>query len=425
MGMIKNNNHYQVHEYMKEKESHEDLLGFLTELGKALTSSGISVVDINSILERIATAYGVHAEILVFPTMLVIKLHESESEPINISNQKPGIIPLNQVSEIYELIYRAEAAEISPKEGKKCIKQILKGKHHFGPVGIILGYVLFSMGVGLLLQPSPEQLITSGILGAFIGFLILVGNKKPRFSLLLPVIAAFLVSTLYFWGFKEGLITGSFIMLIPALAYFLPGATLTTGMFELASGEIISGSSRVVYGTAILFLLLFGVLMGMQIVGMPSNELFAIKSISIMGWWVPYLGILIFAIGMYFFMSIRNKDMPFVILILFIAFIAQQIGNYFVGGLFGAFLGSLCMSVSGTIIENLDHKTPSFVSVMPAFWILVPGSLGFISLAAIIGQNYSTAITDLLLLILTVVAISLGLLVGAVIIEPLKERNII
>jgi uncharacterized membrane protein YjjP (DUF1212 family) len=409
---------------MKEKESADDVLEFLAELGKALTSSGISVVDITSILDRIATAYGLKAEILVFPTMLVIKLHD-DSKQISISNQKPGLKPLNQVSELYELIYRAEAAEISPKEGKKCIVHILNGKHHFGPIGIIIGYILFCVGIGLLLQPSPEQIIISGILGAIIGFLILLGGKKPRFSLLLPVIAAFLVSSIYFWGFKEGLITGSFVMLIPALAYFLPGATLTTGMFELASGEIISGSSRVIYGTAILFLLLFGVLMGMQIVGLPSNELIASKSISIMGWWVPYLGVLIFALGMYLFMSIRNKDMPFVLLILFIAFVSQQIGNYLVGGLFGAFLGSLSMSISGIIIENMDHKTPTFVSVMPAFWILVPGALGFISLASFIGQNYSTAINDTLLVILTLVAISLGLMMGAVIIEPLKEREII
>lgn len=285
---------------MGEKEWSNDVLEFLAELGKALTSSGISVVDITSILGRIATAYGLNAEILVFPTMLVIKLHDG-SEQISISNQKPGLKPLNQVSELYELIYRTEAAEISPKEGKRCINHILNGKHRFGPLGIIIGYILFCIGIGSLLQPSPEQLITSAVLGTIVGFLILLGDKKPRFSLLLPVISAFLVSSLYFWGFKEGLITGSFIMLIPALAYFLPGATLTTGMFELASGEIISGSSRVIYGAAILFLLLFGVLMGMQIMGISSNELLVTRSVSIIGWWVPYLGVLIFALGMYFF----------------------------------------------------------------------------------------------------------------------------
>jgi len=413
------------YESMENKTSSNGLMEFLTELGKALTASGISVVDITSILEKIAIAYKTKAEILVFPTMILIKIGEQESAPLNAANQKPGFLPLNQVSEIYELIYQAEAAEISPTEGKKCLRKILSEKHQFGPIGILIGYVLFSMGIGMLLQPTPEQLVVSGVLGAIVGFLLILSRGRTRFLLILPVIAALIVSSLFLYGTKVGLLTGSVAMLLPALAYFLPGATLTTGMFELAYGEIISGASRVIYGTAILFLILFGVLVGIQITGIPPQNLFVANSVNGLGWWAPYLGVIIFAVGMYLFMSIRNKDMPWVILILYIAFFGQQLGNHFVGGIFGAFSGSLLMAISGTIIERRDHKTPSFVSIMPAFWILVPGSLGFISLATFVSQNYFAAITDATVVAMTIVAISLGLLLGAVITEPLKEREII
>jgi uncharacterized membrane protein YjjP (DUF1212 family) len=412
-------------ELKDNNSSSEGLMNFLTELGKALTASGISVVDITSILEKIANAYDNEAEILVFPTMLLIKIGEHESAPLNAANQKPGLLPLNQVSEIYELIYKAEAAEITPIEGKKCLRKILSEKHQFGPIGILIGYILFSTGIGLLLQPTPEQLVVSAVLGTIVGILLILSRNRPRFLLILPVIAALIVSSLCLWGVKAGLLTGSVAMLLPALAYFLPGATLTTGMFELAYGEIISGASRVIYGTAILFLILFGVLVGIQITGIPPQSLLVTNSSNILGWWAPYIGVLIFASGMYLFMSIRNKDMPWVILILYIAFFGQQIGNHLVGGFFGAFSGSLLMAISGTIIERRDHKTPSFVSIMPAFWILVPGSLGFISLATFVSQNYFAAITDATVVAMTIVAISLGLLLGAVITEPLKEREII
>ena len=412
-------------ESMENKSSSNNLMEFLTELGRALTASGISVVDITSILERIASAYNAKAEILVFPTMLLLKLGEHESAPLNVANQKPGLLPLNQVSEIYELIYKAEAGQISPTEGKKCLRSILLEKHQFGPLGILVGYILFSMGIGMLLQPTPEQLIVSGVLGAIVGILLIFGRGRTRFLLILPVVAAFIVSSIFIWGVKTGLLTGSVAMLMPALAYFLPGATLTTGMFELAYGEIISGASRVVYGTAILFLILFGVLVGIQITGISQQNFLVANSMNALGWWAPYLGVLIFGVGMYLFMSIRNKDLPWVILILYIAFFGQQAGNYLIGGFFGAFSGSLLMAISGTIIERRDHKTPSFVSIMPAFWILVPGSLGFMSLATFISQSYIAAITDAVMVAMTIVAISLGLLLGAVITEPLKEREII
>ena len=420
-GMQMENNDLKVNE-----TSSNGLMEFLTELGKALTASGISVVDITSILEKIAQAYDAKAEILVFPTMLLLKIGEQESAPLNAAIQKPGLLPLNQVSEIYDLIYKAEAADITPIESKKCLRKILSEKHKFGPLGILFGYIFIFYGHwNATPTHTPEQLIVSGVLGAIVGILLIFSRGRTRFLLILPVVAALIVTSLSIWGVKYGLVTGSVAMLLPALAYFLPGATLTTGMFELAYGEIISGASRVIYGTAILFLILFGVLVGIQITGISQQNFLVTNPLNALGWWAPYLGVLIFAVGMYLFMSIRNKDMPWVILILYIAFFGQQIGNHFVGGFFGAFSGSLLMTISGTIIERLDHKTPSIVSIMPAFWILVPGALGFMSLATLVSQNYFTAITDGIMVAMTIVAISLGLLIGAVITEPLKEMEII
>lgn len=405
--------------------SPDGLMDFLTELGKALTASGISVVDITSILERIAQGYGEKAEILVFPTMILIKIGEHESAPMNAANQKPGLLPLNQVSEIYDLVYKAERADISPYEAKQCLRNILSEKHCFGPFGILLGYILFSMGIGMLLQPTPEQLIVSGFLGAIIGIILIFSRGRTRFMLILPVISAFIVSSIFLWTLKTGLIAGSVTMLLPALAYFLPGATLTTGMFELAYGEVISGASRVIYGAAILFLMLFGVLMGIQITGFQSPEFLVTNSSNILGWWAPYLGVLMFTIGMYLFMSIKNKDLPWVLLIVYIAFFGQTTGNHFLGGFFGAFFGSLLMAISSTLVERMEHRTPSFISIMPAFWILVPGSLSFLSIATLVNQNYLTALNYAVVVAMTIVAISLGLLIGAVITEPLKEREII
>ncbi|MGB8233283.1 MAG: threonine/serine exporter family protein, partial [Methanobacterium sp.] len=79
----------ELNESMENKTSLNGLMEFLTELGKALTASGISVVDITSILEKIAIAYKTKAEVLVFPTMILIKIGEQESAPLNAANQKP------------------------------------------------------------------------------------------------------------------------------------------------------------------------------------------------------------------------------------------------------------------------------------------------------------------------------------------------
>jgi uncharacterized membrane protein YjjB (DUF3815 family) len=191
-------------------------------------------------------------------------------------------------------------------------------------------------------------------------------------------------------------------------------------MYELAANNGMAGASRLVQGVGILLLLLFGVIMGLEVIGLSAGTYMVAYQAIPLGWWAPYIGILIFIVGMYLLMSIRNRDMLGVLIVLFTTFLGLQIGNYLLGGLFGAFLGSVIMTIVGTFLERSKIKTPYYVSIIPAFWILVPGSLGFISLATLAGQNYSTSIANLIMVVLTFVAVSVGLLIGAVVADPLK-----
>jgi len=398
------------------------LFEFLAKLGRALTASGVSVITVGSILREIATAYGVSSEIMSFPNMLLIKLGQDEIAPITATtvNRELMAIKLSQISEVYEVAHQAQRAAISPEEGIQRLAQIFSERPRFGPVGMFVGYLLFALGLGMLLQLTPQELLLSEVFGGLVAILIIFSQNKPQFSLILPVVAAALVSALFTFGARQGLTVGSLIVVLPALAWFLPGATLTTGMFELASGNIISGASRTIYGIAVLFLLLFGVLIGVQLGGLPSEGFMISRPLNALGWWAPYVGALVFGVGLFLFMSIRQKDIPWVLLTLYIALIGQQVGGFLIGGYFGAFFGSLLMTISGTLIGRSPHRTPEFVAILPAFWILVPGSLAFISLVTLVGQNYLTAIANIVLVVMTLIAISLGLLVGATIIEPFK-----
>jgi uncharacterized membrane protein YjjP (DUF1212 family) len=398
------------------------MLKFLKELSKSLIAAGSSVTDTADIIEKIAATYNVPAEVSVVPTMLLLKLGDENSSNITITTQSPGILPLNQVSEIYKLIGEVEKHEISFKNALIRIKEIISSKHHFGKWGVLLGYFLLSLGLGLLIQPSYQQLVVSSIFGIIVGFLILISQNRPRLALIMPVIASFIASSLLFLIIKQGLITGNISLLIPSLIYFIPGVTLTTGIYELARGELISGSSRVIYGAMILLLLIFGVILGIQVNGFPQQEFLLAQSTSVLEYTAPYLGALIFGVGMYLFLSVYRKDFFWILIVLYIALIGQQAGNILAGGLFGGFLGALLMTLSAKIIESKDH-TPHFVTLYPAFWFLAPGSIGFIGLADLIGQNYLTSVAEISLFVMTIIAIALGLLVGAIITEPLQKES--
>ncbi|MGB4612463.1 MAG: threonine/serine exporter family protein [Methanothermobacter thermautotrophicus] len=395
-----------------------ELLEFLEELSRALIASGNSVTDTERILWSVAESQGVEVEVSVLPTMIIIKA-EGEVSRMGLAAQSPGMMPLHQVTEIYRLTDDLTSGRMEVGEALGELRGILRGSHRFGRYGILLGYLILSIGIALLIQPDPDLVIYSSFFSLIAGSLIVVGYGNRRLSLIMPVLASFTVSGVAFFLINTGAVSGNLTLLVPPLIYFIPGVTLTTGIYELASGELVSGSSRVIYGCMVLLLLLFGVLMGMQLNRFPQEEFAAIK-ISAMSY-SPYLGAFIFAVGIYLFLSVYRSDFPWILLVLYSALMGQQLGNVAGGGLLGAFLGALSMTLVARGIE-LAGKTPHFVTLYPAFWFLAPGSLGFIGLANLLGRNYLTSVAEITLFAMTVVAIALGLLVGALLTEPFSDK---
>ncbi|WP_370005791.1 threonine/serine exporter ThrE family protein [Methanothermobacter sp. KEPCO 2] len=396
----------------------DKLVEFLEELSRALIASGNSVSETERILRGVAESQNVEVEVSVLPTMLIIKAG-GETSRMSLAAQSPGVMPLHQVTKIYRLIddVRSGGTEISDAIDE--LREIVGGPHRFGRYGMFLGYLLLSVGIAFLIQPDLNLVVYSSLLSVISGALIVLGYGNRRLSLIMPVLASFTVSGVAFFLIRAGAVTGNLTLIVPPLIYFIPGVTLTTGIYELASGELVSGSSRVIYGCMLLLLLVFGVLMGMQINGFPQEEFAAIK-ISTLSY-SPYIGAVLFAAGIYLFLSVYRSDFPWILLVLYTALVGQQLGNTMGGGLLGAFLGALSMTLVARAIE-MAGKTPHFVTLYPAFWFLAPGSIGFIGLANLLGKNYLTSIAEITLFSMTVIAIALGLLVGALLTEPFHEK---
>ena len=69
-----------------KKESSHQLLKFLTELSRALTTAGIAVMSIESILKKICQAYGFKAEeVISLPTFLIIKIADGDSKALEVT----------------------------------------------------------------------------------------------------------------------------------------------------------------------------------------------------------------------------------------------------------------------------------------------------------------------------------------------------
>jgi uncharacterized membrane protein YjjB (DUF3815 family) len=243
-----------------------------------------------------------------------------------------------------------------------------------------------------------------------IAALQLAGSRvPPRFQVLLTVAASFSVSLVVFLLSRTGLDFDVAPSLIAPLVTLLPGALLTTSVIELSTGQMISGAGRLAAGAAQLVLLGLGILAAAALVGVPAFDLTATKpALGAVG---PWLAVGVFGVGIVMNLCARPSSLGWILLVLYVAYGGQVLGGLFFGGVLSAFVGAAVMTPVADLVARQRTGPPAIVSFTPAFWLLVPGALGLVGVAALLNGD-STGTTTLITRVETMVAIARGVLVG-------------
>ena len=195
----------------------------------------------------------------------------------------------------------------------------------------VLGYCILTVGLCLILHPTASDVAAAAVFGVVVGLLRTLATTRPNLQVLMPVLAAFVVSVLAATAVEHDWIDPALRAVVASLVVFLPGATLTTAVLELAANQIVSGASRLVAGAVQLALLAFGILAGVEAVGVPSSTVLTVGG-QRLGDWAPWLGVLVFAVGVAGAHSAPKWALPMLLVVLYTAWIGQLIGNIVLGG---------------------------------------------------------------------------------------------
>jgi uncharacterized membrane protein YjjP (DUF1212 family) len=391
------------------------LLEFMFRLGQAYLACGEQTALVELYLCRIASAYGMRsAQVVAFPTALFISVRDSSGERVTLAEASTEFLRLDQIADVYTLGEAAQRGEIPPDDGLERLGAVLRQAPRFGAGAAILGHAILSVGMALVLMPALRNLAAAAILGAIVGALKALNRNRPILAAPLSVVAATLVSVLVFLAVKYGLPVDPQYALVPPLVTFLPGAMLTFGMVELAYGDMVTGSSRLITGLVDLVLLAFGLTAGAVLVGYrPENLVDAAREAATAPWdqLGPWVGVVVFGIGVYLTFSAPRKSFWWMLLVLLLAFAAQQLAAGFFGNEISGFFGTLVATPLGYLIQKRFRGPPSMVTFLPSFWLLVPGAMGLLTVNRLLRDP--ARLDGLIGVAFALASIALGALVGA------------
>ena len=391
----------------------EPTVQFILELAAALNQLGESVAINQARSARIAAVYGVSdARVAVLPNLVLAAGGRGRPTVIEFARLDPLGLRLDRTAAVADLAEEAEHARVEPGEGLLRLEAIATMQHRFGIVGVIAGHMVLTIGLTLILQPTPEALGLSAFLGALVGALKAFTRNLQTVAVLLPVTAATLVSALAFWLAPDRTIDGSMRVLIPALVTFLPGGLLTTATLDLSAGQVISGASQLVAGTMQLVLLSFGMVAGAQIAGVPADVAITNEAQNTLGDWAPWLGVVVFGTGAFVHFSGPRGSLRWLLVVLFSAYLGQEIGATLTSDAFGGFFGALVVTPVAAWVATRKSGPPALATFLPAFWLIVPGAVSLIGIAEFFGSDREAGLDHVVDTIVVFVAIGLGVLVG-------------
>nr|WP_243848658.1 threonine/serine exporter family protein [Lysinibacter cavernae] len=384
----------------------------LGAIGALLLTAGTNAVnEIDSTLRSLAYVYGrPQLKVVALPTMVLIEDPTTVPARMAVFPVKDlALLRLDQTGQLESLIKRISVEPVTPSEVLAETERIMATPPRFRFIATLAGHVLLTVGFGLVLNPTPEALPVYFITGLAVGLIVLLGARIRTLSLVLPVVAAFVSVAIVGLGPSTLTQDDTLRLVAPSLVSLLPGLTLTVAAVELTHGQIIAGSSRLVYGFARLALLAFGVYLGLATFGVETHTASAADRL---GPWAPWLGVVLVAFGYSLFSIAPKRSLPWITVALVIAHAGQVLGSLLVGSELSGMVGAIVAVLAVTLLSRVASSPPSSVMLTCSYWVLVPGSMGFIGLSEA-ASGMAGAGSMIINTLGAILAIAIGMVLGA------------
>ncbi|MFN3005748.1 MULTISPECIES: threonine/serine ThrE exporter family protein [Mycolicibacterium] len=388
---------------------------FIARLGSAMLGADYPVPIVRRTLDTIAEQYRIDCPLLVLPNFIQAG---DRGQTTVLRREDP--LRYDQTFPLGELIRRATSGQVTPEEGWAELDRIHTLSRRFPSWVGILGYAVQSAAYALMLQPTLVALVAASGFGLLVGLLEWATRHNSGLRQLLPVLSAFLVTYIAFTlGRLLHMGHDSLRVLIPPLTLFLPGVAITLSVIESSTGDMVSGSARLMAGFLRLAQLALGIVIAIQLLGLSSPEL-TDASVNTLGPWAPWLGVAVYAVGIVLHLGPPPGFAKWLVLVLFITYGAQLATAAAFGGYTSGFGGGLALMLCALALGRLPMTPAAQVILAPGFWLLVPSSVGLIGIAELAGGQGSNAI---IVMLVSMMSIALGFATGLAIWSGIMRRG--
>lgn len=389
---------------------------FVLQLGLALHRFGTPAHRIEEVMTVLGRRLGLDGRFVSTPTSISASFGPPEALRATLIRCDPGEVDLNRLALLDALVNQVIQGKCGIVEGTWRLDEILAAPPRYGPAVIVTFYSVCACFGAQLFGGGRAEMIAATALGAFVGALAVLAGRAPAFGRVLEVSAAFGASALAVAGTRLIGPYSTGIATLAALIFLLPGLTLSVAMTEVATRNLISGTSRLMGATLVFLQLGFGVALGQKVdLFLPAGP--AQVDIVPLPAWVYPITLVMVVLSLAILFRARLRDTGFILIAGGLAYAASRGGAHYLGPEMAAFVGAVALGISSNVYGRLLDR-PALVLNTVGIMLLVPGSLGYRSLESLIQQDTLPGLDSAFRAVMVLVALSGGILVANSIVPP-------
>ena len=397
-------------------------MAFVIEIARRLHEYGTSAPRLEEAIDSVSARLGLNCHSLSTPTSILFSFTDRSSgddalaELTQVIRVSPGQDDLRHLSAVNEIADRVIDGDLDVDAGFRLLRAIHSAPSTQRYLLEVSAYGIAAASVAAILKCGWADLATAFGLGTVVGAIAFACEQRPRLRPSLEALSA-LVATLFATLVAVYLtpLTLKAVQLA-SLIVLLPGMTLTTAVRELSTQHLVSGVARFGGAVATLLKLAFGTVVANQLCLLMNWVPSAAAPTPIPAWaqWVALLfGCFSFAV---LFRSAR-RDIPLAMGATALGYLITYYGGREFSPQFGVFLAGLAMGALSNLYARVSRRPGALVRV-PGIILLVPGSIGFLSLSQIAQHDVFLGINSAINLTAVLISLVAGLLFSDLVVPP-------
>ncbi|KAG0202344.1 hypothetical protein BGX28_005132 [Mortierella sp. GBA30] len=404
---------------------------YILRLAKSLIKYGSPSHRLEDAIDRSARTLEINLQCVYLPNVMIVaftdyETHTSETHLLKVSAD----LDMYKCALVHQ-VHKMVTHSAMPVEEAIMKLDAINAEKDANPRWLtVLAYATASFCTApMFFKGSWIDAGVSFLIGGAVGLLVWLAERVPSYAriceITMSVVVAFIAEALRnSTHICEGAVKLAGIVII------LPGYTITCAILELSSRHIISGSVRLFYAIVFSLLLGYGLTIGASIWALFDHSARDDEKFSADCATAPLdpkwniLFVPLFAISLNIWLKAHSRQWFLATVLSIVGYVVSYTSSTFGGAKteVSSALAAFAIGFLGNVYQRLTRQL-SFQAVVCAVFFLVPGSIGLKGALAWFTDDMPGGVSFALQMVVTAIAISVGLFASALVVYPMGKTR--